>query len=216
MDYSHLIGSSFGQLTVERPLGVKDRLQCRCKCGNPKDARLSHLRAGSVKSCGCLLKTVPRAIFGKHFQSTTLTYKVWDSMVRRCTSTTCYAYPNYGGRGIDVCDRWMGEHGYTNFLADMGKKPDGLSIDRIDNGRGYAPGNCRWADTKTQARNRRGCVHLTHAGHTMTVAEWAESVGIQENTLRERLSRGWSTSRAITQPLRALLGSTPSGDTTPC
>jgi hypothetical protein len=199
MDYSHILGSVFGQLTVESHVGPNDRMSCRCACGQPKEARLSHLRSGSVKSCGCLLKTVPRQVFGKHLQSQTRTYKVWDSMIRRCTLPHHAAYASYGGRGIDVCARWRD---YWNFLADMGEKQDGQSLDRIDNDRGYSPDNCRWTDRHTQSRNRRTNTNLTHEGQTMTIVEWAILTGIRDTTIHERLKRGWSVHDALTRPLR--------------
>lgn len=90
--------------------------------------------------------------------SNTPTYYSWASMLARCINENDPAYPRYGGRGITVCDRWIGKEGFKNFLTDMGEKPDGRSLDRTDNGRGYEPSNCRWATRKEQAANTR---HVT-------------------------------------------------------
>jgi hypothetical protein len=202
MDYSHVVGLSFGELTVIEPLGVADKMLCRCSCGKNKTARLSHLRYGSVKSCGCLLKTVPPKVHGKHLLGGTKEYKVWNSMVQRCTIPSHHAFALYGGRGINVCDRWLGDDGFVNFLDDMGPKADGLSLDRVDNEKGYDKNNCRWTSTKTQNNNRSNNVRLTANGKTMTMAEWSAEMGFAKNTISERLKRGWSVERAINEPKR--------------
>ena len=123
-------------------------------------------------------------------------------MLRRCNSKTCHAFPLYGGRGIYVTDRWTGPQGFPHFLLDMGEKPAGLSLDRIDNDGPYTPENCRWADVKTQGNNRRTNKKFAHDGQEMTLADWARKVGVSDNTMRERLKRGWSIADCIEKPLR--------------
>jgi hypothetical protein len=91
----------------------------------------------------------------KHGLTETPTWHSWANMIQRCTNPNNPAYDRYGGRGITVCDRWQGDMGFANFLADMGEKPAGTSVDRTDNERGYEPGNCRWATAREQAMNRR-------------------------------------------------------------
>jgi hypothetical protein len=118
-------------------------------------------------------------------------------MKRRCINPFDSAYPNYGGRGISVCDRWMS---FENFLADMGERPPGLTIERIDNEQGYSPENCRWASIKEQLRNQRRNRKIEHLGVTMIMADWAEAVGIKADTLAKRLER-MGPQRALTPGL---------------
>jgi hypothetical protein len=126
---------------------------------------------------------------------------IWSSMVRRCTNPRNKAFPAYGGRGITVCDRWRD---FTNFLADMGECPEGLSIDRKDNDKGYEPGNCRWATQSEQCRNTRRNVILTLNGVSHCLVEWAEITGINYGTLNDRIRRGWSDADVLqTTPLPA-------------
>lgn len=118
-------------------------------------------------------------------------------MLSRCADPKNSQFKNYGGRGIAVCERWLA---FDNFLADMGLPSDGQSIDRVDNDRGYKPGNCRWATTKEQARNKRTNVFVEFDGKRLTVQEWADHLGCQHTTLRRRL-RLWGTELALTTPV---------------
>jgi len=122
-------------------------------------------------------------------------------MRSRCNNPNDQSYPRYGGRGISVCERW---DRFEVFLADMGKRPaPGYSLDRTDNNGNYEPGNCHWATKTDQARNRRSNRRLTHDGRTMTLAEWAHAVALNQNTISRRIDRlGWSVARALTTPVR--------------
>jgi hypothetical protein len=127
-------------------------------------------------------------------------HKTWDSMKQRCLNPNCESYPHYGGRGIKVCDRWLND--VDAFYADMGDKPSPDSqIDRIDNNGDYTPDNCRWATVKEQARNRRSNTFLNFNGQEKTIAEWAEDLGIKQNTIIERLRRGSTVEKALTPML---------------
>jgi hypothetical protein len=128
-------------------------------------------------------------------------YAIWQAMVQRCTNPTSVNFHKYGARGITVCDAWRD---YSTFLADMGRRPSNEhSLERIDNERGYEPGNCRWATVKEQANNTRWNRRLTLNGETLTVAQWAERTGMKSNTIIYRLRRGWSDEKALTGPLQA-------------
>ena len=117
--------------------------------------------------------------------SSTPTYFSWRSMRARCCSKKNASWDNYGGRGIKVCDRWM--QSYDAFVEDMGLRPDGMTLDRIDNDGPYSPENCRWASWKTQRSNKRCSKYITHDGVTLTVAQWAARLGINTDTLWKRL-----------------------------
>jgi hypothetical protein len=125
---------------------------------------------------------------------------VWENMIRRCTNLRCKLFAAYGGRGIVVSERWRD---FRNFLADMGERPHGTTLDRIDNARGYEPGNCRWITLAAQQRNRTNNHKLTIDGQSRTLTEWAERSGVGEGTIRYRLSRGWSAGQAVNTPLSA-------------
>ena len=140
-----MIGKKFGKLTVLSEIeGKKLFILCKCDCGNYKIARKNNIRAGHTKSCGCL--------YGTHRLSKTPVYQTWCSIIQRCLNKNSTIYKHYGGRGIKICDRWLK---FENFYSDMGKKPNGLTIERKDNSLDYQPDNCIWTTQTEQNRNRR-------------------------------------------------------------
>lgn len=188
--WDHLrAGDKYGRLTIlQTRVGGSAFVHVSCSCGN--EAVLYPCRLVNHGSCGCLDK--------RHGQSNTRTYKSWRLMINRCLNKSDPRYSSYGGRGIQVCDRWRI---YQEFLFDMGERPDGRTLDRIDNNGNYEPGNCRWATNKQQARNRRTTRTITANGRTMSIAAWSEALGISPTTLCYRIDSGMSNHDAVNNPI---------------
>lgn len=123
------------------------------------------------------------------------TYTVWHGMRQRVNNPKYALFKDYGGRGITVCERWSK---FANFLADMGERPEGMSLERIDNDQGYSPENCKWASRIEQANNKRNSVFVDYNGERMTTAQWARKLGYEVHTVAWRLRQGWSVRDAIT------------------
>ena len=151
-----LTGKRFERLVVIKEVGQNKHKavlwECLCDCGNTVVAIGGNLRVGCIKSCGCLKKEIIGSLNRTHGMTRTPTYETWKHISTRCNNQNSKDYKDYGGRGINVCKRWLK---FENFLEDMGLKPEGLSIDRIDNNLGYFKENCRWASSLTQRRNQR-------------------------------------------------------------
>lgn len=194
-----IAGQRFGRLTAIKRLGSPPKCRgsiwlVRCDCGNEREVYLGNLRKGRTTSCGCYRRE--RVIEGsyQHGQSKTVTHNAWCAMFDRCNNPNNKRFNRYGGRGIKVCARW---HTFEHFLADMGERPDGLSIDRIDNDGDYEPGNCRWATPHQQARNTSRNKHLTYNGITLCQADWAKTLGVTPMALVYRL-RHWPYDKVFT------------------
>lgn len=175
------------------------KLLCKCDCGNETRITPHQFDAGKVMSCGCLRKS-PRNEFDGHSRHPL--YKIWVQMMRRCYTPKVKHYDRYGGRGISVCNEW---HAFNNFAAwseSVGGRPDGYSLDRINNDGNYEPSNCRWADLKTQRRNTSANIVIEYAGEKKTLVEWSESTGISWHVLNHRYHRGWPVKRMLTEPVR--------------
>lgn len=134
-----------------------------------------------------------------HGKKNTPAYRSWKAMRTRCFNTNAADYPRYGGKGITVCERW---DSFRSFLADMGERPDGYTLERVDNDENYEPANCKWASRKEQARNRSHNRIIEYQGERKTVSEWAEANGLTLATLRARLSNGWALAIALSRPLQ--------------
>jgi hypothetical protein len=196
-----LTGQRFSRLTalyIDARSGTHRAWVCSCDCGESVSVLTSELISESTKSCGCLKKDVeiqPRT----HGLSKSPEYRVWINMKSRCFNPTHVSYPNYGGRGIDVCDQWR--HSFETFLQDMGNRPSSRhSIERKDPNGHYHPSNCCWATSGEQARNKRTTVLVCWDDHVMSLKDAAKHFGISYRIVTERKNqRGWSISRCLTE-----------------
>lgn len=192
----NLEGRIFGKLIVVEYEGkASDGLTlwyCRCNaCGNYKAIRGNHLLSGKAKTCGCASITHGLTRGGKPYE-----YKSWVQIKGRCLNPNNAAYKDYGGRGITMCQRW--QDSFVDFLADMGKRPYKTSIERMDNNKGYEPGNCRWATAREQANNRRSSVLIHAMGKTQTLTQWSVELDINVGTLWARINKWkWPIEKAL-------------------
>lgn len=127
------------------------------------------------------------------------TYRTWRGMHIRCTKPNHPKYHRYGGAGITICDKWKT---FQGFLEDMGERPEGTSLDRIDSTLGYCKENCRWADIYTQNRHARRRRMVSYKGRAMPTVEWAKELGVDPGALYNRIQRGWSDSDIISKPFK--------------
>ena len=200
-------GAVFGLLRVICPTGERadnrcDMYLCSCECGKSREVDSSTLRMGRAYSCGCRSRP-KRRIPMKHGHSKRIghsrTYQTWAAMKQRCDNPNNPKYPTYGGRGIRICDRWRS---FGAFLEDMGERPNGMTIERVDVNGDYEPRNCIWGSPEAQANNKTNNRIIEFAGKKQTAAMWAKELGLSHVVLRMRLHRGWSIGRALTEGVK--------------
>lgn len=185
-----LTGKRFGRWSVQSYAGGKF-WNCLCDCGSTAKVQSNPLRVGSSKSCGCLRIT--------HAKTNSPEYYSWASMHQRCGNPAATSFDRYGGRGIKVCERWST---FSKFYADMGERPEGTTLDRIDQNGHYSPDNCRWATASRQAINRRTTHLIAAFGRTRSLSEWASASGIKPQTIRARLNAGYPAEVALTRTVQ--------------
>ncbi len=189
------MGDRVGRLTVIGAPVTRDGQHsfsmCRCECGVEKMIERAAMRRGAILSCGCYGREQRRKASFSHGRSAPGSekrklYQVWASMRQRCENPNDRSFHNYGGRGIKVCSRWAD---FPNFLADMGECPEGLTLDRKDNGGNYEPGNCRWATRQDQQRNRR-TTHIVNVGDERLYLRQAEDrLGLSPGLIGKRMHK---------------------------
>jgi hypothetical protein len=204
MRLNSLINETFGRWTVieraENTAQGQTRWLCRCECGNQKVVTRTVLTSGKSSSCGCLKRETTIARNTKHGHATegiSPTYHTWSGMTNRCNNPSHRSYKDYGGKGIRVCENWAT---FEGFLADMGEKPEGMSLEREKNEKSYCKENCVWANAKTQARNKTTTKLLSYQGQTKSVAEWAQLLQVPYSTISYRVQQGWSDEDALGTP----------------
>lgn len=201
MRKNNLIGQRFNRLTVVAEAGRNKKMnvlwKCACDCGGAAIAPAYDLRRGRVKSCGCLAREGLNVKHGhaRGGSKRNPTYSLWAAMVQRCTNPNDRNWVNYGGRGITIANRWMS---FENFYADMGDKPEGLSLERLDNGKGYCKSNCAWATKTAQARNKRTNIWVKVGGVEALLADWIRVAGLTNNGVHYRVKhKGETHAQAI-------------------
>lgn len=196
----------FGMLTIIREVepktdkkGGKIRyVECVCECGKICKVRLHALRQARVRSCGCLRAEATKKYTKHGLANRHPLYGIWKGMKERCVNPNSFAYKDYGGRGIAVCDQWL--HNFSNFheWCISNRWREGLSIDRIDNDKGYSPDNCRFVDIFTQARNKRNNRQITYKGKIWhSVAQFCSDMNIPYRRFYQRIKRGMSVEKAV-------------------
>jgi len=201
-------GRTFGRWTVLHRDGKKNEAiayLCRCQCGTERRLQASWLNTGKSASCGCVAieKLISRNM--RHGSGNRRLRRVFKGMKDRCLKPNHEYFPDYGGRGISICERWLrgdgDSSGYKCFVIDMGDRPSPAhTLERIDNDKGYSPDNCKWATRAEQMLNRRNTIKMTFNGVTKPMAVWSRELGIPWGALRQRLLRGWSDERSLTTP----------------
>jgi hypothetical protein len=191
-----MVGKKFSSLKVleEAIIVGKDpqkRYHCQCDCGNKTIVVGAALRSGAIKSCASCGHT-------KHGFSRTVEFHIWTNIKYRCNNPKAQHYLNYGGRGIIICQRW--QDSFDAFIEDMGNRPTpNHSVERIDNNGPYSPENCKWATRKEQANNTRTCVIIEFNGEKKTITQWSRVFGVANQTIGQRLKRGWPVDIALTK-----------------
>jgi hypothetical protein len=188
---AQLIGSQFGKLTITEFLGSRiyggrktGFVKCFCRCGRQVEVPIPDLKTRQSCSISCA-KT-------KHGLTNSRTWRSWQSMLKRCHNPEDEHFKHYGARGITVCPEW---HDFNTFLADMGIRPTGRSLGRLNNDLGYSKVNCEWQTQLQQSRNKRSTRWVTWQGLTLPLAEWGDRLGIRLSTLSSRQARNYPPER---------------------
>jgi hypothetical protein len=195
-----LAGRIFGRWTVEhRVPSCRTKWRCRCECGNIAEVFATNLTRGLSISCGCYANELASKRSKRHGLHKTPIYRVWKTMIQRCSLTTSKSYPVYGGRGIIVCPKWRT---FDGFFADMGHPPFfGAQLDRVNTDGPYSKENCRWVTSQRNNRNRRNNRPVSFCGVVRLAVEWDDVCGFPHPTVSNRLNLGWDVEDAIQIPL---------------
>lgn len=181
------------------------RWLCQCECGNRIIVRGSQLSSGKTQSCGCLRNDRVKEKICTHNSSNSRLYHIWSHMKQRCENPNVERYPNYGGRGIKVCEEWRNFETFKEWAVTHGYN-ENLTIDRINTNKDYCPDNCRWTSWKTQANNTTRNHYITYNDETHTLSEWSSILNISYTVLRARINRSkWDIEKAFTTPVKKVI-----------
>lgn len=200
--FKDITGLVVGRLTVICFAGINPRSmwRCRCECGKECEVATKYLTSGRTVSCGCVRAEKASTLAKTHGKSKRPEHKVWKKIRQRCTNESNLSFPNYGGRGIKMCSRWL--NSFEAFIEDMGERPSrDHSIERIDNDGDYEPSNCIWATKDVQSRNTRRTVFVVYRGERHKLCDLCDSRGMRTATVRSRIKSGWGVERAIDTPI---------------
>lgn len=198
-DIAEYIGKKKNKLTVvgladKSPADKKWYIKCVCDCGNTVEVLPYQFEKGIIKSCGCLRKNSPNYKDGRTKHSL---YSLWKTMIDRCENPEHHKYKQYGLRGIKVCSEWHDFWCFVRWSDSIGGRPQGYTLDRINNNGNYEPSNCRWATSKQQSHNRTSNKIIEYNGVSKPLCEWANDLGIKPKTLASRLAKGWDIEKAL-------------------
>lgn len=198
-----LVGKKFNRLLVVKKAGRKNykvMWECVCDCGNTTFVNTFYLINSKIRSCGCLHKEQLIERNTTHNQRHTKLYETWKKMRDRCNRPNATQYKDYGGRGIKVCEEWDKSFQAFYDWSYANGYDDNLTIDRIDNNKGYSPENCRWATYKEQMRNKRTNHIITYKNQSQCISQWCEELNLSYSAVTGRLRRGWSVEKALSTP----------------
>lgn len=196
-----MIGQTFGRWVVVSQAESKKgrRFNCKCQCGSEKVVYAYSLKSGDSKSCGCWRDEKASVTSSTHGHSRvgqhSPEYVCWTLMKRRCLNKNSKDYPEYGGAGVKVCPEWIAS--FEKFLADMGPRPEGRTLDRKDGTKGYSAENCKWSTPAEQSLNRKSTVWIEYQGVKLSQSQWAAKLGISADTIRARMKKGLSLDKVL-------------------
>jgi hypothetical protein len=193
-----------GREPLVRGSGIRPKWVCRCDCGTIWSVVGSALKDGLTRSCGCHRREIfiQRNTIHGHTLNHPRLHLTWRKMHDRCKNPRNRKYPDYGGRGIQVCPEWEQFEEFLKWSESSGYD-DTLTIDRRDNNSGYSPANCRWATALEQASNKRNNTYFTLHGVSKILPEWSREFGIDCGVVRSRIKVGWDLQRALTEPVKS-------------
>ena len=203
-----IAGQRFGNLVAIEPVGKNSQggtlWLCKCDCGNYHTTLITYLTTGDCKSCGCTTYKKIKEMRTKHGMVNTRIYRIWQNMKNRCRHPNNPRYKDYGARGITYCEEWERFEPFYKWAQETGYN-DNLTIERIDNNKGYSPDNCRWATKEEQQYNKRTTHYLTYKGETKSMAEWSKIMNVNLQTLASRINYlHWSVEKALETPTKQI------------